>query len=163
MTRCVSPSTSPLRHEPYARRRDSVFFSETATLHRLPGDISAVAPPDPIPNSEVKRSCADGSVHLACESRSSPGSTPKARPQGRAFFCTDVLRIDRFGSTAASRFRSDLSVFFVNDDARIGCVIARFRPKAVIEVSWIQMGTDAIKTVSTLRQLVALTRQLPSN
>ncbi len=31
----------------------------------LPGEISAVEPPDPIPNSEVKRSCADGSVAQA--------------------------------------------------------------------------------------------------
>lgn len=33
--------------------------------NRLPGEISAVEPPDPIPNSEVKRSCADGSVAQA--------------------------------------------------------------------------------------------------
>ena len=39
----------------------------TATLHPLPGDISAVAPPDPIPNSEVKHSCADGSVAQAMQ------------------------------------------------------------------------------------------------
>lgn len=44
-------------------------------------------PPDPIPNSEVKRTCADGSVHLACESRSSPGFLPRnPRPQGGGFF-----------------------------------------------------------------------------
>ena len=30
--------------------------------NRLPGEISAVVPPVPIPNTEVKRSCADGSV-----------------------------------------------------------------------------------------------------
>ena len=30
----------------------------------FPGGYSAVAPPDPIPNSEVKRSCAEGSVAL---------------------------------------------------------------------------------------------------
>ena len=30
----------------------------------LPGGLSAVVPPDPIPNSEVKRRCADGSVGL---------------------------------------------------------------------------------------------------
>ena len=30
----------------------------------FPGGHSAVVPPDPIPNSEVKRSRADGSVHL---------------------------------------------------------------------------------------------------
>src|SRR3546814_8069242 len=48
-----------------------------ATLHPLPGDNSCVEPPDPIPNSEVKRARADGSVHLACESRSLPGSLPR--------------------------------------------------------------------------------------
>ena len=30
----------------------------------LPGGRSAVVPPDPMPNSEVKRRCADGSVGL---------------------------------------------------------------------------------------------------
>ena len=34
-----------------------------ATLHPLPGDHSVVAPPVPIPNTEVKRNRADGSVH----------------------------------------------------------------------------------------------------
>ena len=48
-----------------------------ATLHPLPGDNSCVEPPDPFPNSEVKRARADGSVHLACESRSSPGALPR--------------------------------------------------------------------------------------
>src|SRR3546814_2531421 len=43
----------------------------------LPGDNSCVEPPDPIPNSEVKLARADGSVHLACESRSLPGSLPR--------------------------------------------------------------------------------------
>ena len=56
---------------------------EFATLHPLPGEHSAVEPPDPIPNSEVKRSCADGSVLRACESRSSPGFYPKSpQPKG---------------------------------------------------------------------------------
>ncbi len=31
---------------------------------------SAVVPPDPISNSEVKRSCGDGSVGFLCESSS---------------------------------------------------------------------------------------------
>ena len=30
--------------------------------NRLPDEISAMEPPDPIPNSEVKRSRADGSA-----------------------------------------------------------------------------------------------------
>ena len=38
-----------------------------ATLHPLPGDHSVVEPPDPIPNSEVKRNRADGSVALAMQ------------------------------------------------------------------------------------------------
>ena len=36
------------------------------------GDNSERVPPDPIPNSEVKTLCADDSVSLSCESRSSP-------------------------------------------------------------------------------------------
>ena len=48
------------------RVRDS-SLDETATLHPLPGDNSAVAPPDPIPNSEVKHSRADGSVAQAMQ------------------------------------------------------------------------------------------------
>ena len=43
------------------RERETVFDGN-ATLHPLPGDHSGVEPPDPIPNSEVKRTCADGSV-----------------------------------------------------------------------------------------------------
>ena len=39
----------------------------TATLHPLPGDNSTVEPPDPIPNSEVKRRRADGSVAQAMQ------------------------------------------------------------------------------------------------
>jgi hypothetical protein len=41
----------------------SATATSSATLHPLPGEHSAVEPPDPIPNSEVKRSRADGSVH----------------------------------------------------------------------------------------------------
>ncbi len=42
--------------------------------HPFPGGHSGVVPPDPIPNSEVKRACADGSVALPCKSRSPPGA-----------------------------------------------------------------------------------------
>src|SRR6185437_14859145 len=47
----------------------------------LPGGHSGVVPPDSIPNSEVKRACADGSVALPCKSRSPPGAlSQKASP-----------------------------------------------------------------------------------
>ena len=45
------------------------------TIKNLSGDHSAVAPPDPMPNSEVKRSCADGSVgspHVRVGHRQAP-------------------------------------------------------------------------------------------
>src|SRR3546814_7874853 len=61
-----------------------------ATLHPLPGDNSCVEPPDPIPNSEVKRARADGSVHLACESRRSEEHTSELQSLMRissAVFC----------------------------------------------------------------------------
>ena len=41
--------------------------SNLATLPPLPGDHSGVAPPDPFPNSEVKRTRADGSVAQAMQ------------------------------------------------------------------------------------------------
>ena len=48
---------------------------------RLPGGNSEREPPDPIPNSEVKTLCADGSVACKpCQSRSLPGSSCKKAP-----------------------------------------------------------------------------------
>ena len=55
---------------PMANQRERVrdpSADGTATLHPLPGDNSTVAPPDPIPNSEVKHSRADGSVAQAMQ------------------------------------------------------------------------------------------------
>ena len=48
---------------------ESVALSLTgpATPHPLPGDHSVVEPPDPFPNSEVKRNRADGSVAQAMQ------------------------------------------------------------------------------------------------
>lgn len=54
--------------------------------HPFPGGYSAVAPPDPIPNSEVKRSCADGSVVFHARVGHRQGLYPKnAFPIGKAF------------------------------------------------------------------------------
>ncbi len=61
-------------------------LTDRATLHRLPGDISAVAPPDPIPNSEVKRSCADGSVHPHARVGHRQVLSESPSSNGRAFF-----------------------------------------------------------------------------
>ena len=52
-----------------------------ARSNRLPDEISVVEPPDPIPNSEVKRNSADGSVGFPCESRSSSGFYTEAPSQ----------------------------------------------------------------------------------
>ena len=41
------------------------MLSKTHTPTGLPGDHRDVEPPDPIPNSEVKRVIADGSVAFA--------------------------------------------------------------------------------------------------
>ena len=54
-----------------------IIPTTTATLHPLPGEYSAVEPPDPIPNSEVKRSCADGSVHAHARVGHRQGLYPK--------------------------------------------------------------------------------------
>ena len=45
-----------------AREAELTVDPSIATLHPLPGDHSVVEPPDPFPNSEVKRNRADGSV-----------------------------------------------------------------------------------------------------
>ena len=47
--------------------RVNIDLDANATLHPLPGDHSVVEPPDPIPNSEVKRNRADGSVAQAMQ------------------------------------------------------------------------------------------------
>ena len=49
------------------------------------GDNSAVVPPDPMPNSEVKRSCADDSVrspHVKVGHRQAPNSKPQSYDWG---------------------------------------------------------------------------------
>ena len=47
-------------------------------LHPVfPGDYSVLEPPEPMPNSEVKRNSVDDSVGFPCESRTSPGPNLK--------------------------------------------------------------------------------------
>ncbi len=41
------------------------LFTSAFWIKNLPGGHSAVEPPDPMPNSEVKRGSADGSVAFA--------------------------------------------------------------------------------------------------
>ena len=60
-----SPTTGSIPCEATERERGATITGWTATLHPLPGDHSGVEPPDPIPNSEVKRTRADGSVAQA--------------------------------------------------------------------------------------------------
>ena len=57
------------QHRTRERARDAEIARSLsiATLHPLPGEHSVVEPPDPIPNSEVKRNCADGSVAQAMQ------------------------------------------------------------------------------------------------
>ena len=67
-------------------------IDRTATLHPLPGDNSAVAPPDPIPNSEVKRSRADGSVHPHARVGHRQGLTPNPASNGGVFLWANGAR-----------------------------------------------------------------------
>ena len=60
------PCYVPSPHASVARLPANIG-AQTATLHPLPGDNSCVEPPDPIPNSEVKRTRADGSVAQAMQ------------------------------------------------------------------------------------------------
>jgi hypothetical protein len=59
----------------------------------FPGGHSAVVPPDPIPNSEVKRSRADGSVACPCKSRSPPGALSKTLTVTGGGFSFDRARL----------------------------------------------------------------------
>jgi hypothetical protein len=46
-------------------QRQHRYSRQLSRLKNLPGGHSAVEPPDPMPNSEVKRGSADGSVAFA--------------------------------------------------------------------------------------------------
>ena len=57
------------------------------------GGHSDVAPPDPIPNSEVKHVSGDGSVgipHVRVAHRQAPHSKKKGHPKGWPFFVSVV-------------------------------------------------------------------------
>ena len=56
------------------------------------GGHSKLDPPDPFPNSEVKRLRADDSVHYACESRSPPGSYTTQSPPREGFGVSDATK-----------------------------------------------------------------------
>ena len=62
--------------------RISLFPSSTQHQQKFSGDDVGGAIPDPIPNSEVKPSRADGTARArAWESRSLPGLLPKPRSE----------------------------------------------------------------------------------
>ena len=63
----------------------------------LPGGYREMEPPDPIPNSEVKRFIADGSVgfpHVRVGHRQALNTMKKAQPFGWAFFIACRKRFD---------------------------------------------------------------------
>ena len=71
---------------------DSVtHFSICRKAQRFADDHSLLEPPDPFPNSEVKRQCADGSVVRPCESRSSSAFYPKPPLGEWGFFIDSVF------------------------------------------------------------------------
>ncbi len=58
------------------------------------GDNSAVVPPDSMPNSEVKRSCADGSVgfpHVRVGHRQAPNTIIPVDSRRQGFFRFSAL------------------------------------------------------------------------
>jgi hypothetical protein len=66
----------------------------------LPGDHRALEPPDPIPNSAVKRRIADGSVgfpHVRVGHRQAPKKDNPTRASGWGFLfleCDEVLSLN---------------------------------------------------------------------
>ena len=73
------------------RISECAFTQGSVKANSFPGGNSALEPPDPIPNSEVKRRSADGSTRLSsCESMSPPGleyQTPVRQLTGVFFVC----------------------------------------------------------------------------
>ena len=87
----------------------SVCLRKPARSNRLPGEISVVEPPDPIPNSEVKRSRADGSVHPHARVGHRQGFTPKPPA-------------DRLGVSSFSGFQLSTPAMQVSVAAGFGAV-----------------------------------------
>ena len=65
--RSLRPTLRITKREKRARAAALESPGTAAPSNRLPGDHSVVEPPDPIPNSEVKRNRADGSVAQAMQ------------------------------------------------------------------------------------------------
>jgi len=87
------------RHTEYSNQQIRILFGcGTAALRRvrlgpcqasLPGDHRALEPPDPIPNSVVKRRIADGSVgspHVRVGHRQALIPKPRGSPEPRGFY-----------------------------------------------------------------------------
>src|SRR5690606_27288755 len=87
----------------YARSVPHGRSCSPARSNRLPDEISVVEPPDPIPNSEVKRNSADGSVGFPCESRSSSGFYPEAPSQTLGASSLGAKKFGRPGAEANMR------------------------------------------------------------
>src|SRR5215469_14251978 len=107
--------------DPNFTRRLSLVYTLCGTgaslrcSHPFPGGYSAVVPPDPIPNSEVKRSCADGSVNPHARVGHRQGLYPSnAFPSGKAFVfvraenIASARRQSRVGSTPTTAARAPL-------------------------------------------------------
>ena len=72
-----NPSTRATVSTPNARACATQSIETREPSNRLPGDHSVVEPPDPFPNSEVKRNRADGSVHKHARVGHRQGLYPK--------------------------------------------------------------------------------------
>ena len=73
-----------------------LFSAVAGNKQNLSGDHSAVAPPDPMPNSEVKRSSADGSVgspHVRVGHRQAPNLSSPLATAGYLFRSTSGVNI----------------------------------------------------------------------
>ena len=75
-------------HIPNSSRRGLLKQQKTSTQKELLDDHRALEPPDPFPNSEVKRRIADGSVgspHVRVGHRQAPTAKPQIS-NGLGFF-----------------------------------------------------------------------------
>ena len=89
--RYIAVTATTLHPPPYLKSYSTPTGGKTGILHTaLLDDHSELEPPDPIPNSEVKRLSADGSVgfpHVRVGHRQALKPRPRLLMQAGLFYC----------------------------------------------------------------------------
>src|SRR6184192_1072354 len=98
-----------------------ILHSELCILHFFFGGHKAVVRPDPIPNSAVKHSLADGSGLIDSARVGCRQSFPKAETKVSAFFILLVLLLLLVLDLSAHRPSRRLAIGYSGKTQRIAC------------------------------------------